>query len=110
VDGSGRASPFSAARKFRISTTAVRDRSDSVPPPLAIQDFIQNGPYVILNGKTEAGATLWVEGERIDVDDSGVFYAVVRLKKDGLNQVQVVAQDSAGNETRKALNAYVESY
>lgn len=110
VDTSGRASPFSAARKFRISTTAVRDRSDNVPPPLAIQDFIQNGPYVILNGKTEAGATLWVEGERIDVDDSGVFYAVVRLKKDGLNQVQVVAQDTAGNETRKNQDAYVESY
>jgi len=110
VDARGRNSPFSSARKFRISTTEIRDRSDKMPPPLAIQDFIQNGPYVILNGKTEYGATLWVEGERVDVDDNGVFYAVVRLKKDGLNQVQVVAQDSAGNETRKALNAYVESY
>lgn len=110
IDSVGRVSRFSSVRKFKISTRALREGSDRVPPPLAVQDFITNGPYVILNGKTEAGATVWVEGERIDVDDDGVFYAVVRLKREGANQVQLVAQDPAGNEARKSMEAYVESY
>ena len=109
-DAEGRSSPYSPGRKFRITTTEVRDRRDKTPPVLAVQDFIQNGPYVIVNGKTEPDATLWVEGERMDVDESGGFYAVVRLKREGLNQVRIVAQDAAGNETRKSLEAYLEGY
>lgn len=110
VDARGRASSFSPARKFRISTTEFRDKSDRSPPVLAVQDIVQNGPYVIVNGKTEPGATLWVDGERRDVDESGVFYAVLKLKKEGMNLVRVVAQDPAGNESRKALEAFWETY
>ncbi len=109
VDGAGRVSPFSPARKFRIATGEVRENGDKTPPMLALQDFIQNGALVILNGKTEPEATVWVEGERIDVDESGAFYAVVRLRREGMNQVRVVAQDPAGNETRKSMEAFVES-
>ena len=54
-------SPFSPSRKFRITTTEFRDKSDKTPPILTVQDFIQNGRFVILNGKTETGATVWVD-------------------------------------------------
>jgi hypothetical protein len=110
VDDQGRPGPWSPARKFRITTTEVRDRSDKTPPALSITEFTQNGPFLIVNGKTEPGATLWVDDEKIDVDETGVFFQVVRLKKEGANQVRIVAQDRAGNESRKTLEAYVESF
>lgn len=110
VDAKGRTGPYSSPRKFRIATSGVHESQDKTPPELRVDDFIQNGPYVILNGKTEPEATLWVDGERINVDEEGAFYAVVRLKRDGTNVVRVMAQDPSGNETRKTMEAYLESY
>jgi len=110
LDAAGRASAFTSVRKFRITTGELRDQNDKTPPLLVIQDFILSGSTVILNGKTEPGATLWVEGERMDVDEMGDFRAVVKLKNEGVNTVKVVAQDPAGNESRKSLEAYVEGF
>lgn len=111
LDAAGHTSAFTAGRKFRITTgEELRDQNDKSPPLLVIQDFILNGAIVILNGKTEAGTTVWVEGERIDVDEMGIFQAVVKLKNEGVNTVKVVAQDPAGNESRKSLEAFVEGF
>ena len=65
---------------------------------------------VIVNGRTEPGSTLWIDNEKIDVDDDGTFYAVVRLRKEGLNEIRFVAQDTAGNETELVRSTYVEMY
>jgi hypothetical protein len=51
-----------------------------------------------------------VDEEKIDVDDSGSFYAVVRLRKEGVNNLTFVAQDAAGNEARVKRQAYTESF
>ena len=110
LDAAGKASAFTPARKFRITTGELGDRNDRTPPLLVIQDFILNGFIVILNGKTESGATVWVEGERIDVDETGIFSAVVKLKSAGVNTVKVVAQDPVGNETKRSIEAYVEEF
>ena len=48
--------------------------------------------------------------DKIDVSDDGSFYAVVRLKQEGVNRVHFVAQDNAGNERREDREAYIESY
>jgi len=68
------------------------------------------GPMVVVNGKTEPGATLWVDSEKVDVLDSGQFSTVVRLRREGFNEVRFVAQDSAGNETELVRKTYVELY
>ena len=44
------------------------------------------------------------------MDDSGTFYAVIRLRREGLNQLRFVAQDTAGNETELLRSAFVEVY
>jgi hypothetical protein len=110
IDQSGTVGPFSASRKFRIALTQLHERADNVPPKLKIQDFVQNGAIIIINGTTEPGANVWVDNERVDVDDRGEFRTVVRLRQDGLNTIRLAAQDAAGNESVRSLEAVVETY
>ena len=68
------------------------------------------GQFRRATGRTEPGAQLWIDSEKVDVYDDGTFYAVIRLRKEGNNDVQLVAQDAAGNEARLVKRAYVEQY
>lgn len=110
VSPSGVRGPYSETRRFRVTTQKIRDQEDKTPPILEITDKVQTGPMLILNGRTEPGAQLWVDNERVDVYDDGTFYAVIRLRKEGVNDVQIVAQDAAGNVTKLVHRAYVDSY
>jgi len=110
ISPAGVPGPFSSPRRFRVSSQRIRDRSDGEPPALDITEFLSVGAMVIVNGRTEPGASLWVENERIDVYDDGTFYAVVRLRKEGLNDLRFVAQDTAGNETEIRRQTYLEIY
>jgi len=110
VSPAGVRGPFSPARAFLVSSEKIKDRSDTVPPELEITEFVTIGMMVIINGYSEPGARLWVDNEKIDVYDDGRFYAVVRLRRDGLNALRFRAQDTAGNETSLVRDAYVESY
>lgn len=110
VSGSGVEGPWSGARRFRVTSQRIRDREDNVPPALEITEFVQTGAVVIINGKTEPGAVLWVDNEKVDAYEDGTFYAVVRLRKEGENVVTFVAQDAAGNTTQVTRKAYFESY
>ena len=105
IDGTNVESPFSETRKFKVASAREPHTDDSTPPPLEIADFLPSGHLVILNGRTEPGAVLSVDGY-----DDGAFTAVVRLKRDGMNQVEIVSQDSAGNTTRVRRSVYVESF
>ena len=110
ITQAGVVGPFSQPRRFRVSSERIRDRSDSSPPALELTEFVSVGAMVIVNGRTEPGASLWVDNERIDVYDDGTFYAVVRLRKEGLNDLRFVAQDTAGNETELRRQTYLEIY
>jgi len=65
---------------------------------------------VIVNGRTEPGATLWINNEKTETYDDGTFYAVVRLRKEGMNDIRFVSQDTAGNEAELTKTAYVEMH
>jgi glucodextranase-like protein/FecR-like protein len=110
IDASNVESTFSETRKFRIAGQAEHRTDDTTPPPLEVVDFLPSGHLVIINGRTEPGAVLSIDGQKVDVYDDGAFTAVVRMKKDGQNQVDIVAQDPAGNTTRMRRSVYVESY
>jgi hypothetical protein len=110
VAAAGTRGPFSGHRRFRVSSQKIMDRSDSEPPVLEITEFVPIGLMVIVNGRTEPGATLWADNEKIEVSDDGIFYAVLRLRKEGVNQLRFVAQDTAGNEAEVVKSTYVEMY
>ncbi|MCP3977773.1 MAG: hypothetical protein GY716_00385 [bacterium] len=103
-------SEYSDPRRFRISSEKIRDKEDTVPPVLEITEFVQVGMMVIVNGRTEPGASLWVDEEKIDVYDDGSFYQVIRLRDEGSNKLRFVAQDTAGNETVENRDAHLEYF
>jgi hypothetical protein len=106
----GRASPFSTPRKFKIISGNVAQAGDTTPPPLTIEDFLVFASQVIIRGRTEPGVLLTVAGNKVDVYDDGSFTTVVPLTHEGINKVEFVAQDMAGNETRVDRTATVDSY
>jgi hypothetical protein len=102
--------PYSEPWRFRVTSQSLHDREDSTPPNLEITESVQSGPMLILNGRTEAGAHLWVDNEKVDVTDDGTFYAVIRLRKEGVNDVSLLAQDASGNSRKLTHRAYVDPY
>ena len=110
LSDSGEIGEYSASRRFRVASHRITDRGDTQPPALNITEFVQVGMMVIVNGRTEPGANLWGNNEKIEVDDSGDFYAVIRLQLEGTNDITFIAQDNAGNEEKLVKQAYVEVY
>lgn len=101
---------FSETRQFRVNTQRIRNTGDTTPPSLEITDLVQTGPMLIVNGRTEPGAQVWVDNEKVDVSDDGTFYSIIRLRREGWNELTFVAQDTSGNKTEHKERAYVESY
>ena len=101
---------FSEPWRFNVTSQSLHDREDTTPPVLEITESVQSGPMLILNGRTESGAHLWVDNEKVDVTDDGTFYAVIRLRKEGVNEVSIVAQDASGNSRKATHRAYVDPY
>jgi hypothetical protein len=105
-----KAGPFSTSRRFRVSSQRIRDRTDTEPPKLQITEFVPIGQMVIINGETDPDAKLWIDNNKVDVYEDGSFNAVVKLRREGLNDLLIVAQDPSGNETSLGRTAYVELY
>jgi len=102
--------PFSETRQFRVTTQTIRDTGDNTPPKLEVTDLVQTGAMLIINGRTEPGAQVWIDNDKVDVSDDGTFYTVLRLRQEGMNELRIVAQDTAGNQEVKTHQAYVELY
>ena len=94
IDARGRTGDFADPVPVRV----VIDRQ---PPFIEIQKFVVlqtgRGREVLVNGRTEPGATLSVGGRPVVVDDTGYFSAV--LKGLALEQasLEILARDRAGN-------------
>jgi len=110
VSSAGVRGPYSVPRRFRVTSQTLHDREDTTPPILEITENVQSGPMLILNGRTEPGALLWVDNEKVEVTDDGTFYAVIRLRKEGVNDISLQAQDSSGNVKKLTHRAYVDPY
>jgi hypothetical protein len=110
VNSAGIRGPYSVARRFRVTSQSLHDREDVTAPVLEITENVQSGPMLILNGRTEPGALLWVDNEKVEVTDDGTFYAVIRLRKEGVNEVSLQAQDASGNVRKLNHRAYVDPY
>ncbi|HXT83093.1 MAG TPA: hypothetical protein VN704_02000, partial [Verrucomicrobiae bacterium] len=84
------------------------------PPNLSIsspqdgQGFSKNSsPSVGINGSTDPGAKITVNGAWAIVDDQGKFNYLYTLK-DGDNDIKVVATDNAGNQTTKEFHIHTQ--
>ncbi len=109
VDASGSRGPWSAVRKFRVTSETGRRGEDTEPPELVISSTQQYGSIYIIEGRTEPGAELTVRGEVTQVNADGSFQSTLQLFDEGWNFVEIRAKDSYGNETVRPVRLYVDS-
>ena len=110
IDKKGQPGQWSEARRFRLMGAEFNDPGDRDPPMLEISEILVVGSNSIITGRAEPGALVWIEGERVDLRDDGGFNWVIKLRHDGKNKIHFLAQDPAGNETRRIGYAYVDVY
>lgn len=86
---------------------------DTTPPsltltqPLNFQKF-QRFPIVVA-GRTEAGASVTVQGTPADVRTDGTFEYAITSAPDGALTITVVARDAAGNQVTRTVAVTVQS-
>jgi hypothetical protein len=110
LDPAGREGRWSESRKFRVLSKVLEDADDRTPPTLTVSEIMVVGTNAIVSGRAEPGALVWVDGERVEINDEGRFTCVVRLREDGENRIKFVAQDAAGNESRRIGTAILDVF
>lgn len=94
IDAEGRTGDF-------IEPVPVRIVVDRQPPFVEIQKFVVlqtgRGREVLVNGRTEPGATVSVGGRPVVVDETGYFSAVLKGLAVEQAEMEVLARDRAGN-------------
>ncbi|MCU0303152.1 MAG: FecR domain-containing protein [Thermoanaerobaculales bacterium] len=111
VGGDGVESEWSQVRRMRVFSSLQRALlADRTAPLLSLDPTQQLGAMFIIQGRTEAGAAVTVNGERVVADADGHFRKTVEIPNEGWNNIEVVATDPAGNETRKRERVFVEVY
>ena len=80
------------------------------PPNLAIdreEDFVTKDDVILINGKTDSGIDLTINGEKMYVASNGSFKKEVRLA-DGVNIVEIKAVNSFGKVTKIIRQVFKE--
>lgn len=114
VGPDGEIGPFSSFRRFRVSGGGSKGgptatSTDTEPPPLRLNRPASiGGPFFMVEGVTEPGATVFINDEEVDVESNGHFKKLVSFNKTGANAVVVKAVDPAGNQTVKSETVFVE--
>jgi hypothetical protein len=111
VGTDGDIGPFSQFRRFRVSGGGKGNAaaSDTTPPVLTLKrPYPIGGPFYMIEGTTEPGATVFINDEEVDVESNGHFKKLVSFNKVGRNAVIVKAVDPAGNATVQSETVLVE--
>jgi len=104
-------SEWSAVRRFRIfSSSEPTLLQDEAPPELEVRPPQQLGNMFIIEGRTEVGATVTINGELVRLDSEGGFRKTVEVINDGWNDLIIQAEDPSGNRTERRERVYVEVY
>jgi hypothetical protein len=105
VSAEGVEGSFTEVARFTVTRNAGGARTSGPPPLLVIDSVDVRSSILQVKGRTEPGATLTVNGQRIDVQADGAFNEFVQLTKPGR---QIVVLRSAGinggvNEQRRTV-------
>ena len=104
-------SEWSAVRRFRVfSSSEPTLLQDEAPPELEVRPPQQLGNMFIIEGRTEVGATVTINGELVRLDSEGGFRKTVEVVNDGWNDLIIQAEDPSGNRTERRERVYVEVY
>jgi hypothetical protein len=102
-------SEWSPPRPFKaFSGPRVEALTDTTPPKLEVQRPTQMGNFFLVQGSTEPGATVTINGEPVDVGGDGTFKKAVALSREGWNTIVIRATDPAGNTAEDRKTVFVE--
>jgi soluble cytochrome b562 len=111
VGADGDVGPFSPFRRFRVSGSGkgqTAQANDTTPPVLTLKSpYPIGGQFFIIEGNTEAGATVFINNEEVEVESNGHFKKLISLNKVGRNDIVVKAVDPAGNPTIQSQTVLV---
>jgi hypothetical protein len=79
VDKDGAEGSFSDFARFTVSRPQGGSRGSGDPPPLVIESIEVRQNIIQVRGRTEPGATLTVNGQRVDVAADGSFNEFIQL-------------------------------
>lgn len=103
-------SEWSSPRGFKaFAGTRVTELTDTTPPKLTVQHPTQMGNFFLLQGTTEPGCTVTVNGESVEVKGDGSFKKAVAVAQEGWNTIVIRAVDPAGNATEHRESVLVEA-
>jgi hypothetical protein len=103
-------SEFSPPRAFKaFSGPRVEALTDTTPPKLEVQRPTQMGNFFLIQGLTEPGATVTINGEPVEVAGDGTFKKAVALNREGWNTIVIRATDPAGNTTEDRKTVLVQA-
>jgi hypothetical protein len=93
--------------RFSVTKPKQAAASGGTPPPLAIDLLDVRTNILQIKGRTEPGATVTVNGQRVDVQSDGSFNEFITLEKLGRQIVVVRATGLNGgtNEQKRAIDA-----
>ncbi|MDD5562863.1 MAG: FecR domain-containing protein [Thermoanaerobaculaceae bacterium] len=102
-------SEWSSPRSFKaFAGQRVEALTDTTPPKLEVAKPTQMGNFFIVQGATEPGTTVTVNGEPVEVAGDGTFKKTVALNREGWNMIVIRATDPAGNTAEDRKQVYVE--
>ena len=105
VDKNGAEGAFSEFARFAVVRRGGGGATGGPPPPLVIQELELRTNILQIKGRTEPGATVTVNGQRVDVQSDGSFNEFITLDKPGRQMVVVRSTGLAGgvNEQRRQV-------
>ena len=99
VDASGIEGGFSEVSRFSVARQGPGQESDA-PPPLSLETLEPSGNVLHVKGRTGLGASLTVNGQRVDVQTDGSFNEFITLEKSGKQTVVIRATSIGGGVTK----------
>jgi hypothetical protein len=115
VGADGDPGPFTPFRRFRASGGAHAETGPTVanvetpPPSLKLnRPYAIGGPFYMVEGQTDPGATVLINDEEVDVESNGHFKKLVSFNKVGRNAVVVKAINASGKQTVQSETVLVE--
>jgi hypothetical protein len=104
VDKNEAEGSFSEFSRFTVTRPAAA-QGDGPPPPLILETLDVRQNILQVKGRTEPGATVTVNGQRVDVQGDGSFNEFITLDKPGRQVVTVrsVGINGGANEQRRPV-------
>jgi hypothetical protein len=108
LDKEGVEGSFSEFASFRVSKPTA-GASTAPPPPLTLEPLEARGNILQVKGRTEAGASLTVNSQRIDVASDGTFNEFITLEP-GAKPVVVIRVTGLSGGVTEQRRPFVVSY